>query len=77
MNQIDINILELLANLKKQGMVSFDSEFCEKIGLLKQNLLRIKKGVAHFTPEHIQQMCKVYKINANYIFGFSKKMQRQ
>lgn len=70
----DKNILQLIDHLKQLGRFEFDYEFCERIGLLSQNLIRIKQGLTHFTPAHIEMICKIYKVNANWIFGLSKKM---
>lgn len=65
----DNRMLELSEYLKEEGVIKFDSEFCKGIGLLKQNLIRIKKGTAHFTPEHIANACINYGIDANWILG--------
>jgi hypothetical protein len=70
----DKNILQLIEDLKKLGLIKFDSQFCDSIGLKKQNLNPIKKGLAHFTGFHIEQICLVYSVNANYIFGISDKI---
>lgn len=74
MYESDIKIVELIKLLKELGKIDYDYEFCDKIGLLKQNLLRIKQDKAHFTAQHIENICKVYKVNANWIFGTSKKI---
>lgn len=72
MEKIDTKILSLIIQLKALNKISTENDFCERIGLLKQNLTRIKKGVAHFTPVHIENICKVFKVNANWIFGIQK-----
>lgn len=72
MEKIDAKILSLIIQLKALNKISTDNDFCERVGLLKQNLTRIKKGVAHFTPVHIQNVCKVFKVNANWIFDIEK-----
>lgn len=74
MNNYDRKILELLQLLKDWGVIRFDKQFCEAIGLRKQNLYNIKSGRNHFTPEHIEKIVKVYKVNANWIFGASSNM---
>jgi hypothetical protein len=71
MNKIDLKILELIEILKANSTIRFENEFCDNIELLRQNLYRIRKGLAHFTPEHIQNICKVYNVDANWIFGLS------
>ena len=71
MNYIDNKIISLIDNLKAVGKAESDNDFCLQINLLRQNLLRIRQSKAHFTPQHIQNICKVYKVNANWIFGLS------
>lgn len=70
----DRQILTLIEILKEKEVIRFDTQFCEAIGLLKQNLQNIKAGRNHFTPEHIEQIVKKYQVNANWIFGVSNKI---
>lgn len=70
----DERILMLIDMLKAFKVIRFDTEFCEAIGLLKQNLYRIRQGKTHFTPEHIEQIILKYKVNANWIFNISDKI---
>lgn len=77
MYETDIKILQLVVQLKSLGKIDYDYEFCNKIGLLKQNFLRIKQGRAHFTANHIQMICLNFKINANWIFGTSDSIFNQ
>ena len=78
MNQIDKKILnELIPVLNSVHGLRFDNDFCNNIGLLRQNLNRIKTGFAHFTPKHIQSICLVYNVNANWIFGLETNIYRQ
>ena len=74
MNTADKNILRLIEILKTSGRIKYDTEFCEAIGLRKQNLVNIKADRNHFTPEQIERVLTTYKINANWIFGLSSKM---
>jgi hypothetical protein len=67
----DIKIFGFMILLKTLGQIKYDKDFCEAIGIQKQNLAPIKKGLAHFTALHIENICKVYGANANWIFGFS------
>lgn len=77
MNEIDKKIIEqLIPALLSVHSVEFESDFCKEIVLLKQNIYRIKKGYAHFTPDHIRNICKVYNVNANWIIGLEKNMYR-
>lgn len=73
----DIKIFELIILLKSLGKIEFDYEFCDSIGIQKQNLAPIKKGLAHFTAKHIENVCKVYEVNANWIFDNSKNIFNQ
>ncbi len=74
MNVPDKHILQLIEILKNSGKIRYDTEFCEAIDLRKQNLVNIKAGRNHFTPEHIEKVIKQYHVNANWIFGVSEKI---
>jgi hypothetical protein len=74
MNQIDEKILRIIDLLIYQKRISTARNFCQEINLLEQTLSKIKKGTAHFTPTHIQNICKVYKVNSNWIFGLEENM---
>lgn len=79
-NYIDDRMLNLLDLLKDYNIIRFDREFCEAVGLLPQNLINIRKGKNHFTPEHIHRAVRHFKLNANWIFGtetelFGSKLQ--
>lgn len=70
----DIRILRIIDVLVFYKKVKDPSEFCDKIEMHRQTLTKIKKDMAHFTPEHIERMCKIYGINSNCIFGIEKKV---
>lgn len=70
----DKNMLKLLNILKASGEIRFDSDFCEAIGLLRQNLVNIKNGKNHFTPEHIENAIKVFEVDANWLFGIGDQI---
>jgi len=70
----DKRMLELIKILKSSEIIRFSQEFCDAIELEKQNLVNIKKSHQHFTLNHIRLACKVYKVNANWIFGLSKEI---
>lgn len=72
MENIDAKILFLIEKLKELEIIKSESKFCESIELKKQNLYRIRKGLAHFTPYHILNICKEYDVNANWIFSIQK-----
>ena len=60
-------MLELIDLLKLSGKIKFTQEFCDSVGLKKQNLRPIKNGKQHFTPEQIRLACLEYNANANWI----------
>lgn len=72
MNQTDAKILELSAILKQLGLVKSQAEFCREIGFMRQNVRKVKSGEAHFSLEHLAMICKVYNVDANYLFNRSK-----
>lgn len=72
----DHQILLLIEILKELGVIKYGTDFCEAIGLRKQNLVKIKNGTNHFTPEHIEKVVKTYNVNANWIFGVGEKVFR-
>lgn len=74
MYQSDIKIFELIQLLKSLGKIQFDKDFCESIDIPKQSIPRIKKGIAHFTARHIENICAVYGVNANWIFSIDNQI---
>lgn len=74
MNNIDQKIITLIDLLKSRGDLKFSTEFCDTIGIRKQNLYNIKKGSTHFTTEHISKIITNFKVNANWIFGVSDEI---
>lgn len=70
----DKKMLQLIDILKAQGSIRFDVDFCDAIGLLKQNLVNIRRDKNHFTAEHIENTIKHFQVNANWIFGISDKI---
>ena len=73
----DKKMLELIEYLKSIGKIRYDNEFCEAAGLKPQNLIRIKQGLAHFTPDHIRNICEEYRINANWVFELETTIFRR
>ena len=77
----DKKILEFVQKIKHLGEIRFDADFYLPIGMTKQQFASIKnqhkypeKQSFHFTAEHIEKICLVFGINANYIFGFSDQV---
>jgi transcriptional regulator with XRE-family HTH domain len=69
MNNVDGKILELSTTLKQLGLVKSQAEFCREIGFMKQNIRKVKLGLAHFSTEHLATICKIYNVDANYLIG--------
>lgn len=76
----DAQMLRLIPILKANGLIRFQQEFCDAVGLLKQNIRNIKiksiTGPQHFTAAHILNACKEYNVNANWIMGLEKEVFR-
>lgn len=66
-----------MERLKESALIRFEIDFCRIAEIKKQNLVRIKNGEAHFTPEHIRNVCEKLNINANWIFGVESQMFRR
>lgn len=74
MNETDLKIFELIKLLQELGTIKYQYDFGDSIGILKQNLTKIKKGEVHFTTEHIKKICEVFNVNANWIFGIQNNV---
>ncbi|WP_234110201.1 hypothetical protein [Chryseobacterium sp. R2A-55] len=69
-------MLELKEILKAKGVIRFDKDFCDIVGILRQNLYQIQnpekvKRIQHFTPQHIENAGKYFGADMNFIFGLS------
>ena len=65
----DNRMLQLLVILKSVGKIRFQQEFCDAIGMPKQNIRNVREGIQHFQGHHIQRACKGFGVNANWIVG--------
>tara|TARA_R110002012_G_scaffold190633_1_gene358238 strand:+ start:38443 stop:38739 length:297 start_codon:yes stop_codon:yes gene_type:complete len=72
----DKRMLDLLEILKAENYIRFEKDFCEACGLLPQNLSRIRKGDAHFTPDHIKNICTIFLVNSNWVLGLEHEVFR-
>lgn len=72
MHETDEKILRLIDLLIFQKKINYMRDFCNEIGLLEQTVSKIKKGYCHFTVQHIQNICKIYKVNSNWILGIEE-----
>lgn len=70
----DKQIFRLIEYLKFNNRISSTSEFCLSVNMPKQNISKIKKGGSHFTVQNISAICKKYNVNANWVYGFEKKV---
>ena len=71
MYKTDKYVLRLIDLLVFERKVSSLIDFYSEIGILRQTVSKIKKGTAHFTVNHIENICKKYNVNANWIFGIT------
>lgn len=74
MSPIDTKILGLIDMLIAVGTIDYAKDLCIAIGMPKQSITRIRQGKAHFTSQHIANICKIYNINANWIFDIQKNV---
>jgi len=70
----DKRIIKLIELLIFQRKITFVKDFCTEIGILEQSVSKIKKGLNHFTVIHIETICKIYNVNANWIYGLDDKV---
>ena len=75
-NAQDQAIFDIIDKLMDQGKVDNVQDFCNRVGMFKQSITEIYKGMRHFDVKKIEAICRVFNVNANYIFGFSKTMFR-
>ncbi|WP_313214151.1 hypothetical protein [Soonwooa sp.] len=74
----DKRALAFLSLIKSKGIIRFETEFCAEIGLLKQNLQKIKNPKKYpsesnsFTAEQLFKIAKAYNADMNYLYGFSE-----
>lgn len=79
----DKRALAVLSLIKSKGIIRFETEFCAEIGLLKQNLQKIKNPKKYpsesnsFTAEQLYKIGEAYDVNMNYLFGFSDEPFRR
>jgi hypothetical protein len=76
MHEVDKRILKLIDLLIFDKKIRNPTEFCLEVGLLMQNLSKIKKGESRFRVSHIEVISEKYNVNVNWIFGKEKKVFR-
>lgn len=77
MKEVNDKIFLLIEELKRLGFIDFESDFCENIGLLKQNLNNIKQGRMNFNLKHVHKIIYQYNVNPDWIFGLENNMFRK
>ncbi len=65
-------IIQIVSILKDRGVIEYIADFCRGIGMSTNSFNMVKNHNRNFTLKQIEKICKVYKINANYIFGLEK-----
>jgi hypothetical protein len=76
MHEVDKRILKLIDLLIFDKKIRNATEFCLEVGLIMQNLSKIKKGESRFRVSHIEVISEKYNVNVNWIFGKEKKVFR-
>lgn len=76
MHEVDKRILKLIEILIFQKKIKNQKDFCSEVGVLLQNLSKIKKGESRFRVSHIEVISEKYNVNINWIFGTEKKVFR-
>lgn len=74
LSTIDTNMLRLADLLKEAGIIRFKGEFYETLGMKRQNIYEVKKGIRGFTVEQIECACRAYHVRPDWIFGFTDKV---
>ena len=69
-------IISFMDHLKTSGKIRFQKEFYDATGISRQYMRMVDKEGRRLTTDQITNICKVYKINANWIFGVEKNMYR-
>lgn len=70
----DKRILYLISLLIFLKVVKTNKSFCQRIGLAESTPSKVKRGEAHFTAFCIEQICKEFNVNANWIFATENKV---
>lgn len=74
MHPTDKRIIRLIEFLVFQQKISSTRHFCQEVHILEQTVSKVKNGTAHFTVMQIENICKKYNVNANWIFGIEKNV---
>ncbi|WP_298118041.1 helix-turn-helix transcriptional regulator [Flavobacterium sp.] len=77
MKEVDEKVFLFMNSLMQLGIIEFEKDFAEAIGVKRQNVNNIKNGISHFTTKHIHNISKVFGGNPNYFFGLEENMFRK
>ena len=70
---IDAQMLKFIEVLKANGILKFDIEYCNTIGIHKQNFSKIKSGERSFTIDMISKTIQAYELNPCWLFGLESE----
>lgn len=76
LHSTDARLLELIEILKANGIIRFRQEFCDALGIKKQNIRNVQVGNTRFTVEHMETVFEVYNVNPLWVFGYSDQVFR-
>lgn len=69
-------ILSLVPILQDMGVIRFEKEFREAIGISYPRYSMIKYNTRAFPEESIVKMLNIYNVNANWLFGVEENIFR-
>ena len=78
----DQRILELIDKLLASGKIDSKKQFCEYVTeyggckLHAQHIHQVSTVKQRFKIHHIEAICKLFNINANWVMGFEDKVYR-
>ena len=72
----DKRMLQLLEYCLSNGIEPSARAWCQKIEVNASSISNIRSGLQQFTAQHIENACREYNVNANYIFGYTQNILR-
>ncbi len=67
---------EILRELREDRDYS-QKEIAEILGTTQQVYSRYEKGINELPIRHLTELCKFYKVSADYVLGLTKKQELQ
>lgn len=77
LNITDARMLQLAEILQQKEIIRFRQEMWDAIEIKKQTISNIRLGKQHFTVKQIEMASRIFKVDLNWIFGFSTKIFRK